>query len=102
MHQDLKQRLLTWKNELHPGEIKKVFVSESPIKNGEYLIRLEKELSSTLSGKISQVKVSNQFLTVSQHNGQQDSSNDISHLGRIISSLDKEFNDRYEQIMHET
>ena len=102
MHQDFKQRLLTWKNDLHPGEIKKVFVSDSPMHQGEYLIRLEKGLSGTLTSKVNEVKVSNQFLTVSQQHGQQDSSTDISHLNKIIYSLEREFNDLYEQIMHET
>ena len=101
MRQDLKHRLVTWKNDLHSGEIKKVFVSESPVKNGEYIIKLEKTLSETLSGKINQVSVSNKFLTTAQQDGQKDPSSDMYHLNRIIDSLEREFNDRYDQAINE-
>jgi hypothetical protein len=96
MHQELKYRLLAWKNDLHPGEIKKVFISDNPLTEGENIIRLEKSLSDHLSGKIKLVTVSNKFST-SEHPAY-----DLSHLNCVISSLDKEFNDRYEKVMHET
>jgi hypothetical protein len=97
MRQDLKHRLIQWKNDLHPGEIKKVFISDSPLKQGEYLIRLEK----SMSGKLSPIIVSNKFLTDSQQEAM-DITSDIDHLNKVIGSLEKEFNDRYEQVVHET
>jgi hypothetical protein len=96
MHQDLKHRLIEWKNDVHPGEIKKVFISDSPLTAGEDIIRLEKSLSNTISGKTSLLTASSKFLTTRHL------SNDISHLNSVIVSLEKEFNDRYEQIFHET
>jgi hypothetical protein len=96
MHQDLKHRLLAWKNDVNPGEIKKVFISDNPITRGEDIIRLEKSLSDTLSGKIETVTVSNKFSTTEHP------FNDLDHLNSVISSLEKEFNDRYEKVMHET
>jgi hypothetical protein len=96
MHHELKHRLLAWKNDVHPGEIRKVFISDNPITEGEDIIRLEKSLSDTLSGKIKLVTVSNKFST-SEH-----LFSDIDHLNSVIYSLEKEFNDRYEQLMHAT
>ena len=102
MRPDLKQRLIMWKNDLHAGETKKVFISDSPINDGEFIIKLEKTLSGTLTGKLGQVAVSNKFLTVTQHQVQSNSTSDIYHLNRIIDSLEKEFNDRYEHVVNET
>lgn len=102
MRPDLKQRLITWKNDLHAGETKKVFVSDSPLNDGEYIIKLEKTLSGTLAGKLNGVAVSNKFLTVTQHQALNDSTSDMDHLSTIINSLEKEFNDRYEQVVNDT
>jgi hypothetical protein len=102
MRQDLKHRLVTWKNDLHSGEIKKVYISESPVKTGEFIIKLEKTLSETLQGKLNQVSVSNKFLTVGQNDSQKDPAADMYHLNRIIDSLEREFNDRYDQAINET
>ena len=53
MRQDLKHRLVTWKSDVHAGEIKKVYaVSESPAKKGELIIKLEKAMRGTFSVKI--------------------------------------------------
>jgi hypothetical protein len=98
MRQDLKHRLVTWKNETYPGEIRKVFISENPVTKGEYMVRLER----SLNGKLNHVSVCGKFLTEAQLDGHKDSSSDITHLNRIIQSLETEFNDRYEQVMHET
>ena len=96
MHQDLKHRLLAWKNDVHPGEIKKVFISDSPLNDGEDIIRLEKSLAGTLAGKVNSLTASGKFLTTHHP------SIDMDHLNSVIASLEKEFNDRYEQVMHET
>jgi len=96
MHQELKHRLLEWKNNVHPGEIKKVFISDNPITEGEDIIRLEKSLSNRLSGKSSLLTTTSKFFT-SQH-----VSSDIDHLNSVINSLEQEFNMRHEQIFHET
>jgi len=96
MHQDLKHRLLAWKNDVQPGEIKKVFISDSPFTAGEDIIRLEKSLSNRLPGKDSPITTSSKFLTTRHL------SHDIDHLNNVIVSLEKEFNDRHEQIFHET
>jgi hypothetical protein len=96
MHQDLKHRLLAWKNNVQPGEIKKVFISDSPFTAGEDIIRLEKSLFNRLAGKGSPLTATSKFLTTRHL------SNDIDHLNSVIVSLEKEFSDRYEQIFHET
>jgi len=96
MHQDLKHRLIAWKNDVNPGEIKKVFISDSPFTAGEDIVRLEKSLSNTISGKTSPLTASSKFLTTRHL------SDDITHLNSVIVSLEKEFNARYEQIFHET
>jgi len=96
MHQDLKQRLLSWKNDVHPGEIKKVFISDSPINNGADIIRLEKTLSHAMQGMVNHITASNKFLTTRHP------TSDLDHLNSVIASLEKEFNDRYEQVMNET
>jgi len=96
MHQDLKHRLLAWKNNVHPGEIKKVFIADNPITAGEDIIRLEISLSNRLTGKSSPLITSGKFLTT-QH-----LSSDIDHLNSVIVSLEKEFIQRHEQIFHNT
>jgi len=95
MHQDLKQRLLIWKNDVHPGEIKKVFIADSPISHGEDIVRLEKSLSYHTHGMMNQITASNKFLTTEHP------CSDLDHLNSVIASLEKEFNARYEQAMHE-
>ena len=101
MRQDLKHRLLNWKNDVHSGEIKKVFVSESPAKKGEYIIKLEKGLSETLAGKLNKVSVAKKYLTIAQQDAQKDPATDMYHLNRVIDSLEREFNDNYDQAINE-
>src|ERR1700733_5122138 len=101
MRQDLKHRLVTWKNDVQIGEIKKVFVSESPVKKGEYLVKLEKGLSDTLAGKLDKVVVTKKYLTTAQEDTQKDPAADMYHINRIIDSLDREFSDRYDQAVNE-
>ena len=96
MHQDLKHRLLAWKNNVHPGEIKKVFIADNPITAGEDIVRLEISLSNRLTGKTSPLITSGKFLTTRHL------SSDIDHLNSVIVSLEKEFNHRHEQIFHDT
>jgi len=98
MHQELKHRLVTWKNDLHEGETKKVILSISPVKEGELLIRLEKGLAEIQSGKI-KVLVTKKYVTEAQEDPRIDPSVDIDHLNTIIDSLEKEFNTRYEQVI---
>ncbi|HVU54206.1 MAG TPA: hypothetical protein VHD83_04085 [Puia sp.] len=95
MHQDLKHRLLAWKNDVQPGEIKKVFIADNPITAGEDIVRLEISLSNRLTGKSSPLIMSGKFLTTRHL------SSDIDHLNSVIVSLEKEFNHRHEQIFHE-
>jgi hypothetical protein len=101
MRQDLKHRLITWKNDILTGEIKKVYVSESPVKKGEYLVKLEKSLSDNAAGKINGVKVVKKYLTSAQQDTQKDPSSDMFHVNRIIDSLEREFGDRYDQAINE-
>ncbi len=101
MRQDLKHRLITWKNDVHSGESKKVFVSESPVKKGEYIIKLEKGLSENLAGKLNQVTVTKKYLTVAQQDTQKDPASDMYHLNRVIDSLEREFNDNYDQAIND-
>lgn len=101
MRQDLKHRLVTWKNDIHAGETKKVFISDNPEKNGEFLIKLEKGLSQNLAGKLNKVVVSKKYLTVAQQDTQKDPASDLFHVNRIIDSLDREFDDRYDQAVNE-
>jgi hypothetical protein len=101
MRQELKHRLITWKNDIHAGETKKVYVSESPVKKGELLIKLEKGLTETLAGKI-KVIVTKKYLTAAQEDTQKDPASDMYHLNRIIDSIEREFNDNYDQAINET
>jgi len=101
MRQDLKHRLVTWKNDIHAGETKKVYISQNPEKNGEYLVKLEKGLSQTLAGKLNQVVVTKKYLTVAQQDTQKDPASDLFHINRIIDSLDREFDDKYDQAINE-
>jgi len=101
MRQELKHRLVAWKNDLHAGETKKVILSISPVKEGELLIRLEKGLTETQSGKM-KVLVTKKYVTEAQEDPRIDPAVDIDRLNRIIDSLEKEFNDRYEQVIDKT
>ena len=101
MRQDLKHRLVTWKNDTQTGEVKKVFVSESPVKKGEYIVKLEKGLSDTLAGKLNNVVVTKKYLTTAQEDSQKDPAADMYHVNRVIDSLDREFSDRYDQAVNE-
>jgi hypothetical protein len=98
MRQEFKHLLISWKNDIHPGETKKVFVSTNPLMDGEFIIRLEQGLT----GNLNYVTVSEKFFTESQQDGHKDSSSDISHLHQVIHALEIEFNDLYEKTMHET
>jgi hypothetical protein len=94
MRQDLKHRLITWKNDVHFGETKKVFVSESPVKKGEFLIKLEKSLNT-------EVNVSKKYLTAGQNDTNVDAATDLYNINRIIDSLDREFDDKHDQAINE-
>jgi len=101
MRQDLKHRLITWKSDVHFGETKKVFVSESPAKKGEFIIKLEKSLNETLGGKINEVKVSKKYLTSGQNDTNVDAATDLYNINRVIDSLDREFDDQHDQAINE-
>jgi hypothetical protein len=101
MRQDLKHRLVTWKNDLQAGEVKKVFVTDSPVKKGEYLVKLEKSLSDTLSGKLNSVTATKKYLTTAQQDANNDPASDMYHINRIIDSLEREFSDKYDQAINE-
>jgi len=94
MRQDLKHRLITWKNDVHFGETKKVFVSESPVKKGEFLIKLEKSLNT-------EVNVSKKYLTAGQNDTTVDAATDLYNINRIIDSLDRVFDDKHDQAINE-
>ena len=100
MRQELKHRLVTWKNDTRIGEIKKVFVSASPLKKGEYIIKLEKALLETL-GEKNNVKVSRKYLTAGQEDTHVDPASDLYNVNRVIDSIDREFDDQYDQAINE-
>jgi hypothetical protein len=102
MRQDLKHRLVTWKNDVHAGEIKKVFVTESPEKKGEYLVKLEKSMNRTFGQSNKEVKVSKKYLTSGQVDAQVDPATDMYHVNRVIDSLEREFNDKFDATINET
>src|SRR5579859_7625923 len=101
MRQDLKHRLITWKNDVHAGEAKKVYLSENPVKTGEYLIKLEKSMRGTFGKDNKEVKVSRKYLTAAQLDKQVDPASDMYHINRVIDSLDREFDDKYDQTVNE-
>jgi hypothetical protein len=101
MRQDLKHRLITWKNDTHFGEIKKVFVSESPVKKGEYIIKLEKSANESLAGKNNEIKASRKYLTAGQNDTTVDGATDLYTINRIIDSIDREFDDKNDQAINE-
>ncbi|HTI06905.1 MAG TPA: hypothetical protein VL832_00075 [Puia sp.] len=101
MRQDLKHRLITWKNDTHFGQTKKVFVSESPVKKGEFIIKLEKSTNASLAGKINEVKATKKYLTAGQNDTTVDAASDLYTINRIIDSLDREFDDKYDQAINE-
>jgi hypothetical protein len=102
MRQDLKHRLVTWKSDIHAGEVKKVYVSESPVKKGEYLIKLEKGMRRLFGADQKEVKVSKKYLTDGQADAKVDSATDMYHLNRVIDSLEREFNDKFDETINET
>src|SRR6202022_67742 len=97
MRQDLKHRLITWKSDVHFGEVKKVFVSESPVKKGEFIIKLEKTFNESLAGKNSEVRASRKYLTAGQNDTTMDAAADLYTINRVIDSLDREFDDKHDQ-----
>jgi citrate lyase gamma subunit len=102
MRQDLKHRLVTWKNDVHAGEVKKVFVTESPEKKGEYLVKLEKSMNRTFGQSNKEVKVSKKYLTSGQVDAHIDPATDMYHVNRVIDSLEREFNDKFDATINET
>ena len=102
MRQALKHRLLTWKNDIHAGESKRVLLSESPIQQGEFIIKLEKTLLRPLGNDSANILVSKKYLTPAQSASAKDPASDLYHLNRIIDSLDREFNDKYDETINET
>jgi citrate lyase gamma subunit len=102
MRQDLKHRLVTWKNDVQAGEIKKVFVTESPEKKGEYLVKLEKSMNRTFGQSNKEVKVSKKYLTSGQVDAHVDPATDMYHVNRVIDSLEREFNDKFDATINET
>lgn len=101
MRQDLKHRLITWKSDVHAGEIKKVYVSENPVKAGEYLVKLEKSMRGSFGENKKDVKVSRKYLTSGQRDEKVDPASDMYHINRVIDSLDREFDDTYDQTVNE-
>jgi hypothetical protein len=102
MRQDLKHRLITWKNDVHAGETKRVLVSASPVQEGEFIIKLEKAMHESLGNKNAHVVASKKYLTTAQSENQKDPASDLYHVNRIIDSLDREFDDKYDQTINET
>jgi hypothetical protein len=102
MRQDLKQRLITWKNDVHAGESKRVMLSQSPLQQGESIIKLEKTMHRALGDHAAHIIVSKKYLTIAQSDNSKDPASDIYHLNRIIDSLDREFNDRYDETINDT
>jgi citrate lyase gamma subunit len=102
MRQDLKHRLVTWKSDIHAGEVKKVFVTDSPVKKGEFLIKLEKSMNRSFGQNNKEVKVSKKYLTEGQQDAHVDPATDMYHLNRIIDSLEREFNDQFDATINET
>jgi hypothetical protein len=102
MRQDLRHRLVTWKNDVHAGEIKKVFVSDSPVKKGELLVKLEKSMGGSFGKDNREVKVSRKYLTAGQNDATVDGATDMYHINRIIDSVDSDFNDSYDAAINET
>jgi hypothetical protein len=102
MRQDLKHRLVTWKSDIHAGEVKKVFVTESPVKKGEFLIKLEKSMNRSFGQNNKEVKVSKKYLTAGQVDTTVDAATDMYHINRIIDSLEREFNDEFDATINET
>jgi hypothetical protein len=101
MRQDLKHRLVTWKSDVHAGEIKKVYVTENPVKTGEYLVKLEKAMRGSFGENNKEVKVSRKYLTAGQRDANVDAATDMYHINRVIDSLDREFDDKYDQTVNE-
>jgi hypothetical protein len=101
MRQALKLRLKTWQNETHAGETKRVFVTPSPALDGEFVIRLEKAMHESLGNKKAHLVVSQQYLTTAQANLLKDPSIDLHQLNFIIESLDKEFQNKYDQAIND-
>ncbi|HMH20840.1 MAG TPA: hypothetical protein VK563_03645 [Puia sp.] len=102
MRQDLKHRLVTWKSDVHAGEVKKVFVSDSPVKKGEFVIKLEKSMRGSFGKDNREVKVSRKHHTAGQNDSTVDAATDMYHINRIIDSLDREFDDVYDATINET
>ena len=102
MRQDLKHRLVTWKSDIHAGEVKKVYVSENPVKKGEYLVKLEKSMKRLFGESQKEVKVSKKYLTAGQNDATIDSATDMYHLNRVIDSLDREFDNKFDETINET
>lgn len=48
-----------------------------------------------------EVKVSRKYLTAGQKNDQVDPASDMYHINRVIDSLDREFDDQYDQTVNE-
>jgi len=101
MRQALKLRLQTWQNDLHAGESKRFFVSASPALDGEFVIRLEKAIHESLGNKQAHLVVSQQYITTAQANSLKDPAIDLHQLSFIIESLDKEFQNKYDQAINE-
>ena len=102
MRQDFKHRLVTWKSDIHAGEVKKVYVSESPVKKGEFIVKLEKSMKRLFGESQKEVKVSKKYLTAGQADAQVDPATDMYHINRIIDSLEREFNDEFDATINET
>ena len=102
MRQALKLRLKTWQNDTQAGETKRFELSASPMHDGEWEIKLEKAMHESLGNTKALLVVSQKYLTTAQSANQKDPASDIYHINRIIDSLDREFDDKYDQTINET
>ena len=101
MRQALKLRLKTWQNDTQAGETKRFELSASPMHDGEWEIKLEKAMHESLGNTKALLVVSQKYLTTAQANLFKNPAIDLLQLNFIIESLDKEFQDKYDQAIND-
>ena len=101
MKSELKNKISEWINDENKVGIRKVFLQPCPIKEGEYLIKVQQSIKLTFEGNSKKINVSRKFQTFAQSDEKLNSFGDIVRFTKLTSVLENEFINKYDNAIGE-
>src|SRR5262249_25963049 len=90
MKQEFKMALVAWQDSLQDREIKKIEIYESPIKNGEYFLKLKQSTRISFGDEHVEIHCEGKLYTVGQTDSARNSKVDLHKLENAIRSITEE------------